>query len=78
MQSLANYRSMHMRMQQLAAEGALDGETDAAQRDRAAAGAGPGLLQPAAVIIAATCCSLPAGMSPSCAQLLTTSPPPPL
>lgn len=40
MQSLANYRSMHMRMQQLAAEGALDGgEVDAAAHDRAAAGA---------------------------------------
>jgi hypothetical protein len=49
MQSLANYRSMHMRMQQLAAEGALDGETDAAQRDRAAAGACPGLLQSSGV-----------------------------
>ena len=40
MQSLANYRSMHMRMQQLAAEGALDGgEVDVAAHDRAAAGA---------------------------------------
>lgn len=38
MQSLANYRSMHMRMQQLAAEGALEGDGDAAARDRAAAG----------------------------------------
>jgi hypothetical protein len=38
MQSLANYRSMHMRMQQLAAEGALDGgEVDVAAHDRAAA-----------------------------------------
>lgn len=42
MQSLANYRSMHMRMQQLAAEGALDGaEVDPATHDRAAAGAPP-------------------------------------
>lgn len=47
MQSLANYRSMHMRMQQLAAEGALDGGEPeaAAHRDRAAAGAPP-LLRP--------------------------------
>lgn len=44
MQSLANYRSMHMRMQQLAAEGALDGSEAeaAAQRDRAAAGRAQG------------------------------------
>lgn len=39
MQSLANYRSMHMRMQQLAAEGALDGEPlGEPGRDRTAAG----------------------------------------
>ena len=40
MTSLANYRSMHMRMQQLAAEGALDGgEGELGNHDRAAAGA---------------------------------------
>jgi hypothetical protein len=40
MQSLANYRSMHMRMQQLAQEGALEGaEPEGAHKDRTAAGA---------------------------------------
>lgn len=78
MQSLANYRSMHMRMQQLAAEGALDGgEVDAAAHDRAAAG---GELfredWQRCLCCAASCCSVVHSLNPLPTTTLAPTPTP--